>query len=281
MEQRAPARPGWARISARLLAAYAILMAFSILAPRLGLDLHLWIAPALTVLAFSFALLHAAGALGRRRAALLLALSLLVSLGLESVGVASGRIYGPYHYTQMLGPKFLGLVPYTILAAWFMMLYPALVTAQALLGLDAPRTAGARLALAILGAVVMTAWDLVMDPLMARLGFWVWEVEGAYFGIPLQNYAGWLLTSGLVLAGYLWLAPALGPSPAPPPPAVERQAVWAYAVTWAGNSGAAWLLGLQGPVLVGLFSGGVLAALALWRLGWGAKWTDRAARGVA
>ena len=48
---------------------------------------------------------------------------------------------------------------------------------------------------AALGGVIMTAWDVMMDPMMVRGGHWVWEVQGAYFGIPLQNYWGWWLTT--------------------------------------------------------------------------------------
>ena len=48
--------------------------------------------------------------------------------------------------------------------------------------------------MAAVGALVMTAWDLAMDPMMSAGEHWIWEVEGAYFGIPLQNYWGWWLT---------------------------------------------------------------------------------------
>jgi len=61
-----------------------------------------------------------------------------------------------YHYTDKLGAKFLGLVPYLIPAA--------------------------------VGGLVMTAWDVVMDPIMVAGGHWVWDVNGAYHGIPLQNF---------------------------------------------------------------------------------------------
>jgi hypothetical protein len=35
-----------------------------------------------------------------------------------------------YHYTTQLGPKFLGLLPYLIAVAWFMMSYPSFVIAD-------------------------------------------------------------------------------------------------------------------------------------------------------
>jgi putative membrane protein len=53
---------------------------------------------------FAFALLHAGHREGWSRAIWLLALVFIVSLLFESVGVATGWIYGPYHYTDQLGP---------------------------------------------------------------------------------------------------------------------------------------------------------------------------------
>jgi uncharacterized membrane protein len=43
----------------------------------------------------------------------------------------------------------------------------------------------------------MTAWDLVIDPILSgpSVKAWIWEAGGPYFGVPLQNYAGWLLTT--------------------------------------------------------------------------------------
>jgi uncharacterized membrane protein len=43
--------------------------------------------------------------------------------------------------------------------------------------------------LSLLGAAVMTGWDLVMDPNMAHQGHWIWIEGGAFWGVPLQNVA--------------------------------------------------------------------------------------------
>jgi putative membrane protein len=41
---------------------------------------------------------------------------------------------------------------------------------------------------------------------MAEAGNWVWERGGPYFGVPLRNYLGWLVTTFLiyVAVGWLW-----------------------------------------------------------------------------
>lgn len=87
-------------------------------------------------------------------------------------------------------------------------MYPSLLIATHLV--PQQWQAGARLAgLAVSGALVMTAWDLVMDPLMVAGGYWAWEVNGAYFGVPLQNYWGWWLTTFITFALFLLLGGAL------------------------------------------------------------------------
>ena len=59
-----------------------------------------------------------------------------------------------------------GHVPILILA-WFMMIYPSWIVARALLrGLDT-RSATGLIGQALVAAMVMTAWDTVMDPGMA------------------------------------------------------------------------------------------------------------------
>ncbi|MFM0736483.1 carotenoid biosynthesis protein [Paraburkholderia xenovorans] len=152
---------------------------------------------AYTLIFSGFALLHSGVSLGRYRTLAFFAISAVVSWLLEEVGVATGWVYGHYHYSNMLGPK-LGLVPAIIPLAWFMMIYPSWVVASALLGLAARDTSTGIVSRAVVASMVMTAWDAVMDPGMSRAGNWVWENGGAYFGVPLHNYAGWLATTFIV-----------------------------------------------------------------------------------
>jgi putative membrane protein len=174
---------------------YALITTCSILGSALEIVSSRITTPLVTLTGFSFALLHAGQRQGWQRALLLLALVFIVSLLFESVGVATGWIYVPYHYTNQLGPKFLGLVPYLIPAAWFMMSYPSFVIADRLVPTSWNTSKTSRwqriLTLAAVGGLVMTAWDLTMDPIMVAGGNWVWDVKGAYFGIPLQNFWGW------------------------------------------------------------------------------------------
>jgi putative membrane protein len=149
----------------------------------------------------AFSLAHASLALGGRRAALFFGLTVVISYIAEEVGVRTGWVFGRYHYGDQLGFK-LGHVPVLIPLGWFMMIYPCWVVAQALLrGVDVRRPAG-MVALALFSALAMTGWDMVMDPPMARAGIWVWEDGGAYFGVPLHNYFGWLANTFVIYLAF-------------------------------------------------------------------------------
>ena len=152
-----------------------------------------------------FAVVHCAACAGWKRTGLFFALAAFVSYLLEETGVRTGWVYGAYHYSGMLGPK-LGHVPVLIPLAWFMMIYPSWVVARALTRGVETRSAAGLVGQAAIAAMVMTAWDTVMDPGMAAAGNWVWEHGGSYFGVPFRNYLGWLLTTSLVYlgAGFLW-----------------------------------------------------------------------------
>lgn len=160
-----------------------------------------------TLVFVSFSVLHCARCEGWTRTGLFFATAAVVSYLLEEIGVRTGLIYGAYHYSDLLGIK-LGHVPLLIPLAWFMMIYPSWVTARALVRGVNTRSVAGIVALAVIAAMVMTGWDMVMDPGMSAAGNWVWEKGGSYFGVPLHNYFGWLLTTFLVYcgAGLIWRA---------------------------------------------------------------------------
>jgi uncharacterized membrane protein len=160
----------------------------------------------LTGMLVLFSLWHASSTLGVRRAVAFFALTVLAAWIFEAVGVATGLIYGHYHYTATLGP-WLGSVPILIPLAWFMLLYPSYVVANLIVDGRVVGTPGTRahlIGLSLLGALVMTAWDLLADPILSGPAFraWVWEHRGVYFGVPLQNYVGWVATTFVVFLLY-------------------------------------------------------------------------------
>jgi putative membrane protein len=232
---------------------YTGLVFLSLLLALLGQPIPSVLTPLSTSICFVFALLHAGQRLGWKRAVAFLAIAFSISLLFESLGVVTGYVYGPYHYTDTLGPKFLGLVPFLIPLAWFMMLYPCLVIAEVLLPKGWKSAWLRRLAVAGLGGVIMTAWDLALDPLMVTSNRWVWEVKGSYFGVPLLNYWGWWLTAFVVFWVYQEVSFRLKVS-RPATTLSDEYLVTSYLVTAGGSVVIDSLIHLGGPALVGLFA---------------------------
>jgi uncharacterized membrane protein len=235
-----------------ILVVYALLTIYTLVTIFVGIPYQPFFTPLLTLLAFVFALDHGSQNLGWKQMLLLLLLTLAVSLLFESLGVATGKVYGPYYYTDKLGYKFLGLVPLIIPVAWFMMTYPAYVIARRLTPLAGNLWVW-RVMVAAVGGLIMTAWDLTIDPMMVEAGHWVWEQPGAYFGIPLQNYWGWWLT--IFVAFFLFLS--LGRIMPEQKIAVNSftdLAVWSYAITGLSSILVCFEFGLDGPALVGIFA---------------------------
>jgi putative membrane protein len=237
------------RLIPALLVVYAVITAYLQYSIGVLQSTPAMLTPIVTLLGFSIALIHSSERLNWKSTLWLLASAFVVSLTFESVGVLTGLVYGPYHYTTKLGYLFLGLVPLIIPVAWFMMMYPSLVVADWLI----PAQARSRtLLVAAAGAILMTAWDVVMDPMMVKGGNWVWDVNGAYFGIPLQNFFGWWLTTLVTFLVFFWLAKPNFPRTTNA--AFDRQAIVLYAITALGSISGALLTGLGGAALAGFFA---------------------------
>jgi len=240
-------------ISRLILLIYAVLIIVGVGNAYLGYKLPKYITGLTTIFGFAFVLLHSSKQLGLMRTMLLMGLTFVVSMLFEAVGVATGIIYGPYHYTLTLGPKFLGLVPYLIAIAWFMMAYPSFMIAVAIVPSYWSKIWW-RLGVAATGGLIMTAWDLAMDPMMVAGGHWVWEVDGAFFGVPLQNFWGWWLTIFIAISLFIYIANVI------PSDLIEKDAkfnilvVTSYAITGLSSILIDIRIGLQGAGLAGLFA---------------------------
>jgi putative membrane protein len=128
-----------------------------------------------------------------RRGLAAVAVAGAVGFAAELAGVATGRPFGRYEYTDRLGPRVAG-VPVLAAAAWALMARPAWTAAGWITARPALRVP--------LAAAALTAWDVFLDPRMARDGYWVWREKGRYEGIPASNYAGWLATGVVAFAAW-------------------------------------------------------------------------------
>lgn len=198
---------------------------------------------------------------GPRKTLIFFAAATTISLGMELLGTGTGLPFGAYSYTNFLGFKIAGRVPYSIPLSWFYMGFASFLLASVLAAGLRRRHTFWSLAL---GVYFLTMWDLALDPAMASphlaVHFWNWHLSGPYFGMPIRNLVGWSLT-GLIymsVSRLLWRGGA----------DVERLPVWVPYGVYVANTGFAIALnlgsaGLWLPPVLAVLLGLVPATLAL------------------
>ena len=225
------------RLAWGLLAAHAALIAFSTVAMLTVLTGRVDVSgePAATIMRVSYrfagptyvmlgalaALALATHAIGWRRAALLGLTSSLLALTAEVAGTSLGLPFGEYAYSEMLGYRVFGLVPFPIPISWFYMLLGSLVIVARLR--PAANDRATTWMWAFVAGLLMVAWDISMDPAMVKTGHWAWGTgamfnglpawlnafftRDLFYGMPLSNWFGWLLTATLIARVMLLLLP--------------------------------------------------------------------------
>jgi putative membrane protein len=248
--------------SRRPVAAVAVLFAIATVAAEVAYPLVRGDARArltvLTVVAFFLAsVTHATATRGARWAAALVVITAGGGLLAEAVGVATGVPFGHYSYGPSLGRQVFG-VPLVIPLAWTMMAYPARVVGRVCAGGAAGRV--------VVGAVALASWDVFLDPQMTDAGHWRFTADNGptLTGIPLVNYAGWLLVAVLLMSALELLLPAEPDRPTPAADAVPLGLyLWTYASSLLAN-----LAFFHRPdvALTGGVVMGVPVALLVWSL---------------
>lgn len=181
----------------------------------------------------AFALLHGALRYRARGIAAFAVICLVVSTLFENLGVATGFPFGPYFYTDALGPK-LFYVPLLIAPAYLGVGYMAWVLATILVG-DVRRGADplATFATPFVATFIMVLWDLALDPTASTVEKnWIWERGGGFFGVPFSNFLGWFLTVYVFMQLFALYLRARGPAAAdvPQPKSYFVQAIAMYTI---------------------------------------------------
>ncbi len=219
-------------------------------------------------------LLHSIGRLGKKSAILVFIASFGISLGSELLGTSSGLPFGPYSYTNQLGYKILGLVPFNIPTSWFFMLYCSLAICGRLL--PATDDGKSRWWWALIAGLVLTAWDVSMDPAMVASVHWLWHlpplegmplwknilIGGHFYGMPLTNWLGWLLTGIVVARVMLSIVP---PSTWAKKVSPSNFPLGLYAVNAVLPLGICVGQGLWGAFVLGAIAMALPLGLAIWK----------------
>jgi isopentenyl-diphosphate delta-isomerase type 1 len=127
--------------------------------------------------------------LGWRDAVILFAALGCVALLIETSAIITGFPYGHFDYSEHLGYKLFAVVPWTVAFAW-----PPLLLAAYSVAANVTRS---RLLKIGITTIALLIFDMVLDPGAVRLGFWKYADAGSFYGVPIANFAGWIV-SGFV-----------------------------------------------------------------------------------
>jgi len=119
---------------------------------------------------------------------------------IEFAGVTTGLPYGEFRYLVDLGPMIAGEIPVALPVFFFPLVLNSYLLCLLLLG-DRADSAAVRLPVTVASVVAM---DLVLDPAAVSLGFWAYTGGGPYYGVPLSNYAGWVISAAVAVAAFDW-----------------------------------------------------------------------------
>jgi putative membrane protein len=182
-----------------------------------------------------------------------------LSLSSELLGTSTGFPFGAYSYLSGLGYKIANLVPFTIPLSWFYMGFSAFLVSTTVLRFGTGL--GQRVSAVFLGALMLTSWDFVLDPAMSQTPypFWEWHQAGEFYGMPYQNFIGWMGTGALFMTvgSLIWGRVNQ--------PILNRQQIMFPAIMYAGNFMFALILsfnaGFYVPALLGILVGALPLAL--------------------
>lgn len=118
---------------------------------------------------------------------LLLTLLSFFALTIETVGVLTGFPYGHFIYTDLFAFKLFETTPIIVPFGWI----PIVVGAYSLVqkfGFNSAKKSY----LVFIALILLT--DAIVDPGAVKLGMWAYRDGGVYYGVPLSNFLGWILS---------------------------------------------------------------------------------------
>lgn len=191
------------------------------------------------------------------------------AVGIESFALKTGWPYGSFVYGDQIGVKYFGLVPWTVPFAWSPLVLgayymaagktppPTKKEAKKKKGVPVARESEARFLWRC--ALWLVAFDLVLDPGAVHQKFWTFASPGLYYGVPLSNYLGWIVSG---LAGGWILVRLLKQAPHAPPPGALAVSTLLILSFWSSVClfSELWLPALIGSGLLVKLCGRVLAS---------------------
>lgn len=201
--------------------------------------------------------------------------AMFFSFTAEMSSILTGFPFGNYSYPHDinvdytiigLGYKIANLLPWTIAFWWFAMGFSCYIIARASLEKYHIPYWLTQISAVIIGAILLTAWDIVFEPAMAHsnIRFWIWQDQGAFFGIPYPSFAAWLIIGTLFMsiAALLWKKEPLN---------LVRSQLNIPLIIYLTNFIFAAFLGLTTSLWIPVIFGLILGAIPITFLWWKTK----------
>lgn len=128
--------------------------------------------------------------------------SALLAWAAESYAI-SYQPFGSYEFR--LSSEFsIGLIPFFVLLSWPFFIFVGLQVSNSLFlwhGKSLPNKHNGAwkniLVLSFLDAYLVTAVDLIIDPIQKYEKLWIWKDGGIFYDVPLGNFLGWFMVTGV------------------------------------------------------------------------------------
>jgi putative membrane protein len=133
--------------------------------------------------------------LGAKKGLVSILILSIYALTIETLAIITGFPYSPFHYTNLIGAKILGYTPFTVPFAYV----PIFIGCIYLATIHSRN----KWSLILKSALLVLIADLVLDPAAVSLKFWAYNYSSIFYGVPLQNFIGWIITG--ILAGIVCL----------------------------------------------------------------------------
>lgn len=125
-----------------------------------------------------------------KKSVILISLLIIYTYSIEIIGINTGLPYGNFEYGVNLGPMFMD-VPIALPLFFIPLVFNAY-----LLCINLFEFSSNRFLRYIIIIIIVVVIDMVLDPAAVSIGFWSYE-NGIYYGVPLLNYIGWILSASV------------------------------------------------------------------------------------
>jgi len=115
--------------------------------------------------------------------------SYAITFTIEVIGVKSKLVFGDYYYSKVLGVSLFD-VPLIIGVNWVIIVLGAISVASKMFK--------NKIYAVILSGIIATLFDILLEPIAVKLGYWSWSNNT----IPLQNYLAWYIIALAISTTY-------------------------------------------------------------------------------